>query len=214
MKSSSEHWDAVFSSTEDSKLGWYEKGASKSLELLNHIPKWENATAFLPGVGTSVLIEELLSRGVKLVLNDISIEALNRVKSRLGDKCKEINWICQDIAQPIQDAIPNIDIWIDRAVLHFLTDEDDINGYFKNLKSILKVGSYAMFAEFSKVGAPKCAGLTLHRYSVEELSERLGPEFQLIIHNDFTYINPGGEPRPYIYTLFRRNLGSENKGGS
>ncbi len=208
MKSSSKHWDAVFSGAEDSQLGWYEKGASKSLELLNHIPKLENATAFLPGVGTSVLIEELLSKGVKLVLNDISIEALNRVKSRLGDKCNEINWICQDIAQPIQDTMPNIDIWIDRAVLHFLTDEDDIKGYFKNVKSILKAGSYAMFAEFSKTGAPKCAGLTLHRYSVDELSERLGSEFQLLIHKNFTYINPGGDPRPYIYTLFRRNSGN------
>ena len=103
----------------------------------DHIPKWDNSTVFLPGVGTSVLIEELLSNGVKLVLNDISIEAINRVKSSLGDKCKEINWLCQDIAQPIQVAIPDIDIWIDRAVLHFLTDEDDIKGHFENVKLLL-----------------------------------------------------------------------------
>ncbi len=150
------------------------------------------------------MIEELLSRGAKLVLNDISIEALNRVKSRLGDKCKEINWLCQDIAQPIQDAISDIDIWIDRAVLHFLTDEDDINGYFENVKSILKVGSYAMFAEFSKIGAPKCAGLTLHRYSIEELSGNLGSSFKLVSHFNYTYINPFGDSRPYIYALYKR----------
>jgi len=165
MKSSSKHWDAIFSGTEDPKLGWYEKDTSQTLELLNHIPKWKNSTVFLAGVGTSVLIEELLSKGVKLVLNDISIEALNRVKSRLDSKSKEIKCLCQDIAQPIQDSIPDVDIWIDRAVLHFLTDEDDIKGYFENLKSTLNVGGYVIFAEFSKTGAPKCAGLTLHRYS-------------------------------------------------
>jgi len=187
VKSSSKHWDKIFSGTEDSKLGWYEKDASKTLELLKHIPKWKNSTVFLPGAGTSVLIEELLPKGVKLVLNDISVEALNRVKSRLGDKYKEINWLCQDIAQPIQDSIPGVDIWIDRAVLHFLTDEDDIDGYFKNVKSILKVGGYAIFAEFSKTGAPKCAGLTLHRYSIEELSEKLGSSFKLISHFDHIY---------------------------
>lgn len=205
MKSSSKHWDAIFSSTEDPKLGWYEKDTSQTLELLNHIPKWKNSTVFLPGAGTSVLIEELLSKGVKLVLNDISIEALNRVKSRLGGKYKEIKWLCQDIAQPIQDTIPDIDIWIDRAVLHFLFDEDDIKGYFENVKSTLKVGGYAIFAEFSKTGASKCAGLKLHRYSIEEISENLGSSFSIVSHFDYTYINPIGDPRPYIYALYKRD---------
>ena len=204
MKSTSKHWDAIFSNTEDSKLGWYEKDASRTLELLNHIPEWNKSTVFLPGAGTSVLIEELLFKGARLVLNDISIEALSRVKDRLNDKGEKIDWLCQDIAQPIQGILPEIDIWIDRAVLHFLTDEDDINGYFENVKSILKAGSHAIFAEFSKAGAPKCAGLILHRYSIEELSERLGSSFELVSHFDYSYINPYGDPRPYIYALYKR----------
>ncbi len=204
MKSSSKHWDTIFSGTEDSKLGWYEKDVSKTLELLNHIPEWENSTVFLPGAGTSVLIEELLTKGVKIILNDISIEVLNRVKSRLGNKYKKINWLCQDIAQPIQDSIPDVDIWIDRAVLHFLTDEDDIKRYFENVKSTLNVGGYAIFAEFSKIGALKCAGLTLHRYSIGEISGYLGSSFKIVSHFDYTYINPVGDPRPYIYALYKR----------
>lgn len=204
MKSSSKHWDSIFSDAEDSKLGWYEKDASQTLELLNNISKWESSTIFLPGAGTSILIEKLLTKGAKLALNDISIEAINRVKERLHDKCDEIHWLCQDISLPIQDAIPNVDIWIDRAVLHFLTDEDDIEGYFKNVKSTLKVGGYAIFAEFSETGAPECAGITLHRYSIEELSERLGSSFELISHFNHTYINPNGAPRPYIYALYKR----------
>ncbi len=204
MKSSNKHWDTIFADTEDSKLGWYEKGASQTLELVNQIPEWEKSTIFLPGVGTSVLIEALLSRGVKLVLNDISIEALNRVKDRLNGEGRKIDWLCQDISQPIQGTMPDVGIWIDRAVLHFLTDEDDIKGYFENIKSTLKPGGYAIFAEFSKTGAPKCAGLTLHRYSIEELSEKLGSSFKLVSHFDYTYINPNGDPRPYIYALYKR----------
>ncbi|MFQ5712601.1 MAG: class I SAM-dependent methyltransferase [Candidatus Scalinduaceae bacterium] len=205
MKSSSKHWDTIFSNTEDSKLGWYKKNVSQTLKLLNQIPDWEKSTVFLPGAGTSVLVEGLLSRGVKLVLNDISIEALNRVKGRLNDEGREIDWLCQDIAQPVQGTIPDVDdIWIDRAVLHFLTDEDDIEGYFENIKSTLKAGGHAMFAEFSRTGAPKCADSTLHRYSIEELSERLGSSFKLVSHFDYTYINPYGDPRPYIYALYKR----------
>ncbi len=210
MKSSRNHWDTIFSNTADSKLGWYEKDASQTLELLKQIPDWEKSTVFLPGAGTSILIEKLLSRGIKLVLNDISTEALNRVKVRLNKEYREIDWLCQDIAQPIPDTMPNVDIWIDRAVLHFLIEEDDIKGYFKNVKSILKAGGYVIFAEYSKIGAPKCAGLTLHRYSIEELSENLGESFTLISHFDYTYINPNGDPRPYVYALYKR----EKKHGS
>lgn len=202
MKSDREHWDSVFSGTEESKLGWYERDASRTFKLLNHIPEWNNPTVFLPGAGTSVLIDELVSKGARLVLNDISNEALNRVKRRLANE--KIKWLCQDISQPVQKTMPGIDIWIDRAVLHFLTDEDDIKGYFRNLTSMLRTGGYALFAEFAKTGAPKCAGLTLHRYSIDELSERLGPSFRLISHFDHIYINPNGDPRPYIYGLYAR----------
>jgi SAM-dependent methyltransferase len=204
MEPSSNHWNTIFSNTEDSKLGWYEKDGFQTLKLLNQIPDWEKSTIFIPGAGTSILIEKLLSRGTNLVLNDISIEALKRVKSRLNKEYREIDWFCQDIAKPIPDTIPNVDIWIDRAVLHFLIDEDDIKEYFKNVESILKAGGHAIFAEFSKKGATKCAGLTIHRYSIEELSERLGESFTPISHFDYTFINPNGDPRPYIYALYKR----------
>ncbi len=203
-KSRAKHWDAIFSSTEPSKLGWYEKDLSQTLKLLKLIPKWEESTIFLPGAGVSGLIESLLSSGAKLVLNDISIEALNLVKNRLGAESKNIKWLCQDIAQAINSKIPDLDIWLDRAVLHFLTDEDEIKNYFNNVKTSLKTGGHAIFAEFSKTGAPKCAGLSLHRYSVTEISGRLGDSFRLVTDFEYIYINPSGDPRPYIYTLYKR----------
>lgn len=204
MKSKAKHWDKIFSKTEDTKLGWYEKDTSQTFKLLNEIPNWEKTTVFLPGAGTSILIEDLLSKGVKLILNDISEEALNLVRQRLQGDCKNIEWLCQDIAKPIKKPIPQIDIWIDRAVLHFLTKEDDIKGYFENLKSALQIGGYALFAEFSMIGAKKCAGLKLHRYSIDELLKNLGSSFKIVSHFDYTYINPFGDPRPYIYALFKR----------
>ncbi|MDO9565676.1 MAG: class I SAM-dependent methyltransferase [Candidatus Desulfaltia sp.] len=204
MKSNSKHWDEIFSKTEDAKLGWYEKDTSQTFKLLNEIPGWERATVFLPGAGTSILIENLISKGIKLILNDISNEALNRVRQRLQDECEKIDWLCQDISQPIKEPMPGVDIWIDRAVLHFLTNKHDIKGYFENLKSILKAGGHAIFAEFSMIGAPKCAGLMLYRYSIDELSKNLGSSFKIVSHFDYTYINPFGGQKPYIYALFKR----------
>ncbi len=128
------------------------------------------------------------------------------MKDRLGDKAETIEWICQNIAQPLGNTAPPIDIWVDRAVLHFLTEGDDIQGYFNNVLSKVKVGGHALFAEYPPHGAAQCAGLELQRYSVEELSERLGSGFSLIEHFDHTYISPAGDPRPYVYALFARNL--------
>ena len=103
-----------------------------------------------------------------------------------------------------ENNIPPVDIWIDRAVLHFLTEDRDIDGYFKNVWSAVTVGGYALFAEFPPHGVRVCAGLDVHRYSVEEFSERLGSGFTLVDHFDHTYLTPDGEPRPYIYALYKR----------
>jgi len=204
MNSISEHWNKIYSSTENSKLGWYEKDTSKTFELLNLVPSWNSATIFLPGAGTSVLIDQLLERGTKLVLNDISLESLNKVRDRLRKKSSIMYRLCQDISQPIKDNLPDIDIWIDRAVLHFLTNEEDIKGYFQNVNSVIRTSGYVIFAEYSKVGASRGVELDVHRYSVEEISERLGSSFRQKSSFEHTYINPNGDPRPYIYVLFEK----------
>jgi SAM-dependent methyltransferase len=204
MKSDSEHWDRIFHETEDEQLGWYEGDRFPTLDLLEKIPGWESASIFIPGVGTSLLVEHLLDAGARLVLNDLSVSAIEQLKVRLGERADSVEWVCQDIAHPLGRSVCGVDIWIDRAVLHFLTDEHDIEGYFRNVKSQLKSGGHALFAEYPPDGVAQCAGLELHRYSVDELAERLGNGFALIHSFDHTYINPDGDSRPYIYALFRR----------
>lgn len=36
------------------------------------------------------------------------------------------------------------------------------------------------------------------------LSELVGPQFELLETIDHTYYQPSGDPRPYVYALFRR----------
>jgi hypothetical protein len=71
-----------------------------------------------------------------------------------------------------------------------------------HIKLLMDYGRYSK--QVLPVILPALAGLTLHRYSIEELSERLGSSFTLISHFDHIYINPYGDPRPYIYALFKR----------
>jgi hypothetical protein len=88
--------------------------------------------------------------------------------------------------------------------LHFLIEEKSIQGYFDNLKAHLAKGGYVIFAEFSQTGAKKCAGLSIHQYSLDELSTRLGQSFKLLSAFNYTFINPRAEERPYLYALFQQ----------
>ena len=204
MKSNSKHWDKIFLGAQETTLGWYEADVSPTLHLLDQVPGWNKSTIFFSGIGTSGLVEKLIIRGTTCVLNDISQVALTSIKRKLGNKAKGVKWLCQDVSAPLPSSVPAIDIWIDRAVLHFITDAQGIRQYFDNIKSQLKVGGHVLLAQFSLDGAKKCAGLKVHKYSLDELSESLGDSFEVVSHFDYDYINPHGDPRPYIYVLYKR----------
>ncbi len=206
MTTPNEHWNAIFSSKTDPELGWYENDASQTMKFIDLIPSREGATIFLPGAGTSVLVDALLAGGYKLILNDISDVALDKLRKRIGASDR-LSWLHHDISKPLPSGIAQVDIWIDRAVLHFLLGERDIQAYFANLHATVRPGGYALLAEFAATGAPKCAGLELHRYCVEEMTTRMGNDFELVKHEDYTYINPFGDPRPYVYGLYRKKKG-------
>ena len=203
MSSTRQHWNRIFATIDDTELGWYEADGSQTRKFLDLIPLGRPATLFLPGAGTSALVDELLARGHRLILNDISDQALARLAERIGENSRAI-WLHHDITQPLPPGLPPVDIWIDRAVLHFLTEETAIDAYFANLRSAVRPGGHVLMAEFSSTGALQCAGLTLHRYSLAEMTERMGSGFDLVAHEEYTFINPSGEPRPYLYTLCRR----------
>ena len=201
MASHSEHWDAVFSTGDDQQLGWYEHDVSQTLKFFKHLKLNADSQLFLAGAGTSNLVDELLKTGSHLILNDISSLALAQLKSRIGDGNYQM--LQHDMGMPLQQ-VQSVDLWVDRAVLHFLLDEPAIVQYFDNLKASVKSGGYVLLAEFSKAGVEECAGLPVHRYSVAEMQIRLGTAFTLIESEDYVFISPQGQERLYVYALFQR----------
>ena len=201
MASHSEHWDAVFSTGDDQQLGWYEHDVSQTLKFFKHLKLNADSQLFLAGAGTSNLVDELLKTGSHLILNDISSLALAQLKSRIGDGNYQM--LQHDMGIPLKQ-VQSVDLWVDRAVLHFLLDEPAIIQYFDNLKASVKSGGYVLLAEFSKAGVEECAGLPVHRYSVAEMQIRLGTAFTLIESEDYVFISPQGQERLYVYALFQR----------
>lgn len=192
------HWDGIFHGTAKESLGWFESTQDRTLALLEGVP---SRRAFLAGAGTSGLAARLLP-GRELVLNDLSAKALELLRAELGDPAG-VEWICQDISQPLPESLAPVDLWIDRAVLHFLTKETQILGYFANVQALVEQGGHVLLAEFAHDGAMKCAGLPVHRYTLEEMTGRM-TGFELVRHEHAVFVNPKGDPRPYLYALFRK----------
>lgn len=196
-----EHWNSIFNKTDDNKLGWWENETSQTLKFIENININSSTNIFLAGAGTSVLVDELIKKDCNLILNDISFIALEKLKSRLKNSSK-LDFFQYDLSKLFVKE--NIDIWIDRAVLHFLLKEKDIEIYFENLNKNLRIGSFALFAQFKIGGATSCASLEIKQYDIDELSKRLGENFELILSEDYDFINPFGNKKEYIYALYKR----------
>ena len=200
------HWDKVYSDAEINKLGWYEESPQPSIKLIEKCNLKKDAAILDVGTGTTTLLSFLLSRGYQnLTALDISEEAIRRAKEESGDEnSKKISWIVDDITSSTK-LNNKFDLWHDRTVLHFLTEEKQQEGYREKLTRSVKPGGYVIIAVFSLDGAKKCSGLDVKNYDQKMISSFIGNDFQLIENFDHLYIQPSGGKRPYVYTLFKRN---------
>ena len=143
----------------------------------------------------------------KIYALDISDIALNKVKALLNKvRASQVHWMVEDITTPSSMLqLENIAIWHDRAVFHFLAEEDQRQIYHSVLNKIVMPGGFIIMAAFSMDGAVKCSGLPVQRYSVERLCEFFGDDFMLIENLEHTYQMPSGSFRPYVYVRFQRS---------
>ena len=201
------HWDTIYARKQVDSLGWYEKNPVPSLELIARCNLSRDSSILNVGAGATRLIDELLELGyTNIIANDLSREALDRLKSRLGKQISDqVKWIVDDLINPSElKSLKPVDLWHDRAVLHFFTDDQEQASYFKLLKQLVKPGGYAIVAAFNLQGAPSCSGLPVQRYNQQMLQERLGNDFILQEAFDQKYMMPSGDERVYIFTLFKR----------
>ncbi len=201
------YWNKVYTKKEVEELGWYEENPEQSLQLIDKCILHKNAHLLNVGTGASTLVDKLLQLGYdNITASDISFTSMEKLKSRLGkEESKRVQWIVDDLTNPMELLhINHVDLWHDRAVLHFLTEESDQNEYFKLLKSVVKAEGYIIIAVFNFEGASVCSGLPVYRYNTKMLEQKLGVDFNLLETYDYTYVMPSGDTRKYVYTLFKR----------
>jgi hypothetical protein len=95
-------------------------------------------------------------------------------------------------------------VWHDRAVLHFLTDEPARQHYLRALTAATQSGSIAVIATFAPEGPRHCSGLSVNRYDASELADLLGARRQLVSDDREEHTTPAGAVQPFTWTAFYR----------
>jgi len=200
------HWQSIYQTRKPTDVGWYKPHLLASLELILQLALPLSACILDVGAGDSTLVDDLLANGyTHISLLDISTAALERVKARLGPKSDYITWIEGDITQvglPPQA----YDIWHDRALFHFLTNDLDRCKYIEAVRLALKPGGHMIIATFTEDGPLRCSGLDTLRYSPEALCREFGEDFTLIRSLPETHHTPSGTVQKFSYCLFKKTV--------
>ena len=199
-----EHWEGVYAQKLPTEVSWYQLRPEKSLELIRDTGLGREAAVIDVGGGASTLIDCLLADGYRhLTVLDISVKALEKAKQRLGRRAQEIAWIEADVTQANLPTA-SYEVWHDRAVFHFLTEPQDRKKYLDVLGQSLKPGGHVIMATFASDGPPRCSGLNVQRYSVEDLQRELGDRYRLIRSLAEVHKTPFETEQKFIYGHFQK----------
>jgi SAM-dependent methyltransferase len=155
--STQEHWEAVYERTAVDQTGWWEASPTVSLAMIERLGLGPDDAILDVGAGASTLVDHLLDRGHRNVaVLDISERALEELRTRLGpQRAESVRFVCGDVTDPATLAgIEPVRLWHDRAMLHFLIEDDQCEQYAAALNTAVAPGGYALLATYALHGAP------------------------------------------------------------
>lgn len=192
----------MYSSKTSEDVSWFQREPSTSLRLIDLTGPSRESCVIDVGGGDSRLVDALLERGMACVtVLDVSRSALERAKARLGDLQRRVRWVEADVTGEWN--APPVDIWHDRAVFHFLTEEEDRRKYVARLRQSVKPGGHVVIAAFAIGGPTMCSGLPVMQHSTATLSDELGSAFVLVDSVDENHLTPAGRSQAFCFALFR-----------
>jgi ubiquinone/menaquinone biosynthesis C-methylase UbiE len=198
------HWETVYETKPADSVSWFQPHAEKSLEIIQATGQNKHAALIDVGGGASTLVDDLLNLGYdNLSVLDLSAAALNVAQDRLGAKAATVNWLVGDITNVPLPANA-FDIWHDRAVFHFLTEQADRRAYVAQVMRSVRPNGHIIIATFAEDGPEKCSGLPVMRYSPEALHQEFGRGFQLVSQDKETHHTPFGTDQQFIYCYCRK----------
>lgn len=199
------HWEKVYRDKSPQAVSWYQADPRPSLEMIAQAGCAADAALIDVGGGASSLTEKLLLKGYQnLTVLDISANALayakNRIKNLKGIEGASVQWLESDVTefQPSH----SYDLWHDRAVFHFLTEDADRKKYITTLKQFLRKGGHLILATFALDGPKKCSGLEIVQYDSQKIIRELGDDFIVLSEHEETHMTPANNEQRFVFFHF------------
>ncbi|WKK65254.1 class I SAM-dependent methyltransferase [Lutimonas zeaxanthinifaciens] len=203
FKEKEQYWNKVYNEKPLESVGWYQRVPNESLNLIQATELDKSAKIIDVGGGDSLLADHLLLNGFKnITVLDISEKAIERAQKRLGPLSAKIKWICTDIR--VFKPSETYTIWHDRACLHFLTDDEDVELYRKVATSAVDSGGNLILGTFSKTGPLKCSGLPIRQYDAHALNNLFSNDFSRFHDFETIHVTPSGSIQNYVFCTFEK----------
>lgn len=202
--SAKRHWENIYQSKDTTReVSWYQDFPKTSIDVIQSIGTDKSSNIIDVGGGDSKLVDKLLELGFNnIFVLDISGEALQKAKIRLGEKAKSITWIDTDILE--FDTESRFDIWHDRATFHFLTKMEDITRYVEIAVKLIKPNGYLIMSTFSVDGPKKCSGLDITQYSEDSIKRIFEKDFNHLKSFEETHTTPFDTKQNFLFSIFRK----------
>lgn len=198
-----QHWDNLYSAKAENEVSWFQPYPKTSMEFVElfHLPL--NANIIDIGGGDSHFADALLDKGYQNIwVLDISGNAIEKAKQRLGRKASEVHWVVSDVINfepPVQ-----FDLWHDRAAFHFLTSGEKVHKYVSIAENFIKRNGYLILGTFSENGPKKCSGLEIKQYSEASMSSRFEIAFDRIKCVTEDHTTPFNTVQNFLFCSFRK----------
>lgn len=197
------YWQEVYSSKDEATVSWFQERPASSLQLIEGCSLLGASASIVDvGGGASRLVDHLIDLGYRVTVLDIAEAALAKTRSRLGQKASEVNWVTSDVTK--WRSPEPFDVWHDRAVFHFLTDEQDRRAYADTMAAAVKMGGHAVIGTFALNGPERCSGLPVCRYEPVTLAVEFAPNFVLVDELAEEHLTPGGKVQKFQFSVLRR----------
>jgi trans-aconitate methyltransferase len=195
------HWETVYATKQPNEVSWTQDNPKTSVEFIREASQNKTAKIIDIGGGDSKLVDYLLAEGYEnITVLDISENALERAKKRLGKDAEKVSWIVSDITQFKPET--HYDIWHDRATFHFLTTEEQISIYLRTIEKW--VSNALIIGTFSENGPKKCSGLDIKQYSEIAMENEFSKSFKKLkcINEDHT--TPFETKQNFTFCAFKK----------
>ena len=166
------HWEKIYKEKSPEQVSWTQEIPKSSIDFFNDFKIDKKAPVIDVGGGESKFVDYLINEGYQNIsVLDISKNAIDKTKERIGEKSENIKWIVCDINEfnPKQKYA----FWHDRAVFHFLTSKAEVKRYVEMVKLNTEV---FVIGTFSTSGPKKCSGLDITQYNEKSLTKLFNQE--------------------------------------